>query len=315
MFTHKYRPKSWDEVMGNAANIKRLKFLAASMKDQDKALAMLFAGSSGTGKTTCARIFAEVINDGDTSDQNVIEFDGATARGIDDARELGETSRLRPMHGEYRVYIIDEFHLMTPQAKKAFLKIIEDSPKSTVFILCTTAPGELPKEIFGRCQKFNFTFPTRDELKPLITSICKAEDMDMSKQVFDLIIRHSGGSTREFVHHLDAIHQMGAMDAEALAIVEKEYFGRDAARYDSAVKFIQAKNITERVQVLGEVDNCFDFTTTLLEVCAQQLDKDIGNLDRLAELRRLIQGVIKSRSEMQNLIGVDSKMILVSNLA
>lgn len=314
MFAHKYRPRTWDEIMGNAANIKRLKFLAEGIKDQDQALAMLFVGPSGTGKTTCARIFGNVVNDGDVSEQNVIEFDGATSRGIDDARELGETSRLRPMHGNYRVYIIDEFHLLTPQAKKAYLKIIEDAPKHTVFIICTTAPGELPKEILGRCQKFNFSFPTRDELKPLVTAICRAEGMDMNKQVFDLIIRGSGGSTREFVQHLDAIHQLGATTPEDLEKVVIQYFGRDAGRYDAAVAFAEAKNVSEAIKCLGEVDNCFDFTSTLLDVCAQQLDKHINDLERLAEIRRLIKGVIVARSQMQTLIGVDAKMILVANL-
>lgn len=315
-FITTHRPSTLGEVAGNATTLKRLSSILAKYKETGKLdnQVFLFDGMTGCGKTTLGRIMASELNDGDISDQNVMEINCGLNRGVDDIRAIEETAHLQPMHGNFRVFLLDEIQELTPQAMKGLLKVTEDVAAHTVFILCSMDPGKLPKALIDRASRFQVSFPSREDFKPLVTRICKAEGMTMNKEVFDLLIRNSSGTVRSFVQHLDAIHQLGASTTEELAEVVIGYFNQDTGRYDSARSFLKAKDISGRMAVIGTVDNGFDFTTTLLDVCAQEIDKHHGDVDHMAVVQRIVAGVIKSREQIQMLIGVDSKMILVANL-
>ena len=147
----KYRPNSWDEVFGQDVIVEILK---KQIETNTIKNAYIFSGASGCGKTTVARIFANEIND---HKGLPIEIDGASNNGVDNVKNIINEASQRSLNSEYKIYIIDEAHMLTTPAWNAFLKTIEESPKYTIFIFCTTDPQKIPETIKNRCMRFNFT--------------------------------------------------------------------------------------------------------------------------------------------------------------
>ena len=166
----KYRPQSFKDVLGQE-NI--VKVLEGSVALGNISHAYLFAGSRGTGKTSIARIFAKAIG---CSDNDLYEIDAASNRGIDDIRELREAVNTLPFESTYKVYIIDEAHMLTKEAFNALLKTLEEPPKHAVFILATTEIDKLPETIVSRCQVFTFKKPSQKILKELVLNLAKKKD-------------------------------------------------------------------------------------------------------------------------------------------
>jgi DNA polymerase-3 subunit gamma/tau len=178
--------------------------------------AFLFAGPKGTGKTSAARIFAKVVNcqnpqDGEPCNKcdacqeitkgtamDLIEIDAASNRGIDDIRALRETIKLSPVKLKYKVYIIDEVHMLTLEAFNALLKTLEEPPPHAIFILCTTEPDKLPETIISRCLRFNFRKAKIEEIiqGPLRRSV-ESEGLEVEKGVLEEIAKAAGGSFRD----------------------------------------------------------------------------------------------------------------------
>lgn len=156
--------------------------------------AYLFAGSRGTGKTSVARIFAKSIG---CSDNDLYEIDAASNRGIDDIRELRDGVRTLPFQSPYKVYIIDEVHMLTKEAFNALLKTLEEPPKHVVFILATTELNKLPETVVSRCQTFTFKKPSHAILKDLIVKIAKKEGFTIEPASADLIAILGDGSFRD----------------------------------------------------------------------------------------------------------------------
>ncbi|MBP9759961.1 MAG: DNA polymerase III subunit gamma/tau [Candidatus Pacebacteria bacterium] len=187
----KYRPHTFDEVLGQEQLVKALK---GAIEQGKIGHAYLFAGSRGIGKTTLARIFAHEIG---TKDRDLIEIDAASNRGIDDVRALREEVYTMPFESPYKVYVIDEVHMLTKEAFNALLKTLEEPPRHVVFILATTEADKLPETIVSRCQTFILKRPNEATLREMIMRVAKAEGYVLESASADLIALLADGAFRD----------------------------------------------------------------------------------------------------------------------
>ncbi|MGB9857998.1 MAG: DNA polymerase III subunit gamma/tau [Dictyoglomaceae bacterium] len=216
----KWRPKTFEEVVGQEHIVKTLQ---NSIKFGKISHAYLFAGPRGTGKTTIARLLAKSLNciEGPTPNPclkcvscteivegnslDVIEIDAASNRGIDEIRDIREKARLLPVRDRYKVYIIDEVHMLTTEAFNALLKILEEPPEHVVFILATTEPQKVPLTILSRCQRFDFRRLTREEIKGQLEKIAKEEGGNITSDALKLVAIQSQGSMRDAISLLEQL--------------------------------------------------------------------------------------------------------------
>ena len=214
----KYRPKELDEVVGQE-EIKKI--LASSVNNNTITHAYLFSGPRGTGKTTMAKILAKMVNcehpvDGNAcnkcdsclnvlSSSDVIEIDAASNNGVDEIRDLREKANLVPTSAKYKVYIIDEVHMLTTQAFNALLKTLEEPPKHVIFILATTEYYKIPLTITSRCQKFQFNKITIDDIVKRLREIANLEKIEISDDALYEIAKISDGGMRDSINFLDQL--------------------------------------------------------------------------------------------------------------
>lgn len=207
----KYRPSTFDEVIGQ----KHITQTLINQIKMDKiSHAYLFTGSRGTGKTSSAKIFARAINC--TNPQNgspckecdvckgladnnidILEIDAASNNGVDEIRDLREMVKYPPVVGKYKVYIIDEVHMLSSSAFNALLKTLEEPPSHTVFILATTEVHKLPATILSRCLRFDFKLVSLDDLMELLRKVLSSENIKFDEQSINIIARAGEGSVRD----------------------------------------------------------------------------------------------------------------------
>jgi len=187
----KYRPQKFSEILGQDHIVK---VLESSIENGNIAHAYIFSGSRGTGKTSIARIFAKEIG---TSTNDIIEIDAASNTGVDDIRALNESVSTLPFESKYKVYILDEAHMLSKSAWNALLKTLEEPPKHVIFILATTEFNKIPETIVSRCQTFSFKKPTQKVLKEVIMAIAKKEKFSVDNVSCELIALLGDGSFRD----------------------------------------------------------------------------------------------------------------------
>ncbi len=187
----KYRPQSFAEVRDQDHIVTVLK---GAIEKDSIPHAILFSGTRGTGKTTLARLFASALG---TAEHDLYEIDAASNRGIDDIRELKEAVHTLPYESKYKVYIIDEVHMLTKEAFNALLKTLEEPPAHVLFMLATTEEEKLLDTILSRCQVFRLHSPTRAVLSQLAVDVSKQEGFEMSAAAADLIAVAADGSFRD----------------------------------------------------------------------------------------------------------------------
>lgn len=187
----KYRPGKWSEVVGQDHVVS---VLEGAVKMDNIAHAYLFCGTRGTGKTSVARIFAQAIG---TTPNDVSEIDAASNTGVDDVRELREAVRTLPFESKYKVYIIDEVHMLSKAAFNALLKTLEEPPRHVIFILATTELNKLPETIVSRCQTFTFKKPTIEILKKVVEKTAKKEGFTIDDGSSNLVAMLGDGSFRD----------------------------------------------------------------------------------------------------------------------
>ena len=210
----KYRPQNFKEVLGQEQVVK---VLQGAIKEGNIAHAYLFAGSRGAGKTSVAPIFAPEIG---TSEKDLYEIDAASNRGVDDIRELREGVHALPFDSTYKVYIVDEGHMLTKEAFNAFLKTLEEPPRHALFILATTEIEKLPETIVSRCQVFTFKKPTQKLLKDMLTSVAKKEGFAIEPAGAELMALLADGSFRDGLGVLQKIFSSSKDKKVSLAEVE-----------------------------------------------------------------------------------------------
>jgi len=192
----KYRPKKFSDVVGQEAVTKTLENAIATNKIPN---AMIFCGPRGVGKTTCARIFASEINKHQNNDLafNIFELDAASNNSVSDIRNLIEQVRIPPQTGKFKVFIIDEVHMLSQTAFNAFLKTLEEPPKHAVFILATTEKEKIIPTILSRCQIFDFKRIKPIEVKSFLISIAEKEKIKFEESAIDIISQKSDGAMRD----------------------------------------------------------------------------------------------------------------------
>src|SRR3989338_5716036 len=211
-----YRPQGWGEVKGQEHVVR---VLEASIKNKKIAHAYLFSGGRGTGKTSVARILAREIG---VRPNDVYEIDAASNTGVDDIRELREGAYVLPLQSPYKVYIVDEAHMLSRNAWNAFLKTLEEPPAHVIFILATTERDKVPETVQSRCEVYTFKKPTREILSQSITDVAKKEGYALDRPASELIALLAGGPFRGALGILQkvlAVSKDKKIDAEEVELV------------------------------------------------------------------------------------------------
>ena len=193
----KYRPQDWTDVCGQSSIMK---ILTRQLELNQLKNVYLFAGASGCGKTTLARIFANKINNYIGSPN---EIDAASNNGVDNVKAIIKSAQERSIDSKYKIFIVDECHMITTQGWNAFLKCIEEPPAYTIFIFCTTDPQKIPATILNRVQRYNITRISTDKVRERLAYICREENFTNYEEAVDYIAKLSDGGMRDAISTLE----------------------------------------------------------------------------------------------------------------
>ncbi|MGB0176304.1 MAG: DNA polymerase III subunit gamma/tau, partial [Owenweeksia sp.] len=257
----KYRPQNFEEVVGQQ-HVTRT--LLNAIKQNHLAQALLFTGPRGVGKTTCARILARMINteDGTEADQdfafNIFELDAASNNSVDDIRNLIDQVRFAPQAGQYKVYIIDEVHMLSQAAFNAFLKTLEEPPKHAIFILATTEKHKIIPTILSRCQIFDFKRITVEDIAKHLQSVATQEGVTAEPEALHIIAQKADGALRDALSIFDRIVSFSGQNITYKDVIDNLRI-LDYDFYFRTVDHIQNGNSAELLLLFNEIlDNGFD---------------------------------------------------------
>lgn len=282
-----YRPSTFDEVYGQKHIVKTL---SNAIKENKIAHAYLFCGPRGTGKTSMARLFAKALNCqegfghqcnrcanclsiGEGTHPDVIEIDAASNRGIDDIRELINKVKYAPIRGQYKVYIIDEVHMMTSEAFNALLKTLEEPPSNVVFILATTEPFKLMPTILSRVQRYDFSKVGDNDILANLKRVLEQEKISYEENALKLIVSLSDGGVRDSLSLLD----------QAIA-----YCG-GRIQTDEVQELFSLSSFDDRIELLRFIES-----GDILH-CSEKLNDLIG---RGVDIRRLTSDLIEIAKDL-----------------
>ena len=297
----KFRPQEFDDVKGQD-------HIVTTLKNQIKANrighAFLFCGTRGTGKTTVAKIFAKAVNcehpvDGspcgqcpackaiaDGSSMNVIEIDAASNNGVDNIRQIREEVTYRPTEGKYKVYIIDEVHMLSAGAFNALLKTLEEPPSYVIFILATTEAHKIPITILSRCQRYDFHRISIDTIAARLMELMEEEHVDVEEKAIRYVAKAGDGSMRDALSLLDqciafhlgetltyenVLEVLGAVDTEIFSRLLRQIIGKDIA---GAIATLDA--LVDEGREMGQMVN--DFTWYLRNLLLMQSSEDMEDV-------------------------------------
>ncbi len=320
----KYRPQNLAEIIGQE-QIKNL--LKVSLEKGNVSHAYLFSGPRGTGKTSTARILAKILNceknkDGkfgepcgkcasclsiaNGSHLDLIEIDAASNRGIDEIRDLREKIKLSPASGKYKIYIIDEAHMLTAEAFNALLKTLEEPPAHAIFVLATTEAQKIPDTVISRTTRFDFKMPYVSEIKEKLEFIAKKENWSISKEALEEIAALSKGAFRDAEVLLEKI---SSVDTKASLEKVREILGkRDPFTAITLLKTIESGDsrqaLIELTQQLNSGLSPRVLDETILETLRKVLVIKAGaekilepiSPEELSHLKELAQGMTKERA-------------------
>lgn len=299
----KYRPTSFDEVVGQDVIIKTLK---NALKNDKISHAYLFTGPRGTGKTSIAKIFAKLINCENYSDgkacntcdscvsinnnQNtdVIEIDAASNNGVDEIRNLKSKINLVPTISKYKVYIIDEVHMLSTGAFNALLKTLEEPPKHIIFILATTEPQKLPVTILSRCQRYDFKRISDDKIVNRLAEIAEKEKIKIDSESLSEIARISDGGMRDSIGILDQVssYKDSAITVEDIHMINGTLTVKDLSEL---IFDIFSKNIDSTLTLLEQYNsqgkNIYNIIDELIYYCKNLLIYKVSPSKKQTDVR------------------------------
>ena len=347
----RWRPESFADLVGQE-HISRT--LSRAVTSGQTSHAYLFTGPRGTGKTSTAKILARALNcaEGPTltpcgvcdscrsisdgSSMDVFEIDAASNRGIDEIRDLRESVKFAPTEGHYKIYIIDEVHMLTTEAFNALLKTLEEPPERVIFILATTEPHKVPATIQSRCQRYDFHRITVTEIRDRLIYVCKESDIAAEEDALGIIAAQADGGMRDALSILDQCMALaeGTLTAErvqeALGLVGRAWIRRMAgeiAARDAAALIAQLSELLqsgrELKQVLAELAQHFrrlmiagvGGAVSAAELCAgdaEELRLDAAQFTQeeiMSILRRLNETMQELRTSPQPRIAVETLLI------
>ena len=242
----KYRPQKFEEVLGQDHIIK---VLCSALKSGRVSHAYLFSGSRGIGKTSVARIMARDLG---STENDIYEIDAASNRGIDEIRSLREAVRTLPLESKYKIYIIDEVHMLTKEAFNALLKTLEEPPAHAIFILATTELEKVPDTIVSRCQTFVFRKPSDKLLKDSILNIAQREKLQISEAGAELIALLSEGSFRDAQGILQKVTSFSGDRKLDIAEIEEVTGAPRSALVNNFIKVLCEKKLEDGLGVISQ---------------------------------------------------------------
>lgn len=353
----RYRPKTFAELVGQSTVSQAL---LNAIHTNRVGHAYLFTGARGVGKTSTARIFAKALNASAASDgafdphsdialaidsgedMDVIEIDGASNRGIDEIRQLRANASVRPSRSPYKIYIIDEVHMLTTQAFNALLKTLEEPPGHVKFIFCTTDPEKMPITVLSRCQRFDFPPVQTDQILGRLKFICENEGTQADDAALALIARRAAGSMRDSQSLLEQllsfggnrirvedVHAMlGTADETRLASFAKRLIERDAAGAlleldHAAEQGVDVGQLAE--QLLGylrdmmaiSVGGSAELVRTANPNSVAQLKQwgqTWGTMSLLSALQILDETIVKMRHSVQSRVLMEIALVQICNM-
>jgi DNA polymerase-3 subunit gamma/tau len=353
----RYRPRNFEELVGQSTIVHAL---TTAIQTHRVGHAYLFTGARGVGKTSTARIFAKALNasvdgsghfslDSDVAqaidsgeDMDVLEIDGASNRGIDEIRQLRANVAIRPSRSPYKIYIIDEVHMLTTAAFNALLKTLEEPPPHVKFIFCTTDPEKIPITVLSRCQRFDFAPVKSDQIVERLRFICQAEGAQAEEEALQLIARRAAGSMRDSQSlleqilsfadgtiHVATVHSvLGTADESRLAAMAESLIARDSAailqRLDEAVhEGIDAGQFGE--QLLGYLRDMMAVgvgsPAELLRTASPNRYRELqtavqrwGTMTLLAAIQILDEALVKMRHSTQSRTLLEVALVQICHL-
>ena len=309
----KYRPKTFDDVCGQKIVVQTLK---NTINNNKLTHAYLFIGPRGTGKTSIAKIFAKTINCEHTKDGNsceeceicklsnsnenvdIIEMDAASNNGVDEIREIKNHVTLMPTFSKYKVYIIDEVHMLSAGAFNALLKTLEEPPRHVIFILATTEPQKVPLTIMSRCQSFEFKSIPVNLMKEKIQYICNQENIKISEDALEQVCINSNGGLRDGIGLLDQLNSYtnGNINKEDVLLLNGRLSDEDINLFIDYIynnEIDKAFNLSDKIDEEGK-----DF----IFVC-EDIIKYIKN--------SLIEYQINNKNDLINKVGKDNAINII----
>lgn len=254
----RYRPLTLSDVVGQEQVTKPLE---SALKQGKVGHAYLFVGPRGCGKTSVARILAHEVNgfkyELEDDYVDIIEIDGASNRGIDNIRELREKVAIAPSSGKYKVYIIDEVHMLTKEAFNALLKTLEEPPAHAIFIMATTDAYKVPVTITSRAQTYTFNLVNADVMLEYLKKICEKEKINITDGALEIVVKRGGGSFRDSLSLLDqistlsndeitkelVISAMGLPEDEKIIELLNDYASSDIAKITTSLKKLLSSGV------------------------------------------------------------------------
>ena len=304
VFYRKYRPKNFTELVGQES-IKDV--LINSIKANKIAHAYIFTGPRGTGKTSTAKIFAKTLNclhneNGISCDEcdmcktynesaDIIEIDAASNNGVEEIRNLRDSVKVAPYNSKYKVYIIDEVHMLSNSAWNAFLKTLEEPPSHVIFILATTEINKIPDTVMSRCQRFDFTKIPFEVMKQHLHKICQLEHIEIDNDALEEIVNMSNGCLRDALSYLDKTSKLSSKISSD--IVEKSFGFINKNVLGNLLTSIENNDYTAINKQIDEISNCGitplnfinEFVEYLLNII---IDNQCESKEYLLNIRNLI---------------------------
>lgn len=312
----KYRPKTFDDVVGQEHITQTLKH---QVESNSVSHAYLFTGSRGTGKTSTAKIFAKAVNcknviNGspcfecevcsaldDANNVDVLEIDAASNNRVDEIRDIREKVKFLPVNGKYKVYIIDEVHMLTDQAFNALLKTLEEPPEHIIFILATTEVHKLPATILSRCMRFDFRLIPVATLVELIRNIFDKENIKYEEDALKLIAMAGEGSCRDTISIADSVVAFSGGNVTTLA-TQKVLGTNETKEYVSLFDAINLGNVGEALEVLQKSYNNGKNMIIFAKNCTLHardllVMKNCPNSEEMTSLSETTKQILKKQSE------------------